>query len=124
MLLCLGGAIATGVLGRPTVLSHRTNGWWLLIEAMTPDMEPTTVAKHKQWAADFQVAILAADPSAAPSSHVIADATSAEYAAVSTFDCATTQFLREVKTHYDPTNMFHMNHNILPLGDPHVQATT
>ncbi|KAF0689305.1 Aste57867_19222 [Aphanomyces stellatus] len=115
MAACLGGAIAKGIPERPHAMSHRENGWWLVIEAMGPDMEPETVARHKQWVADLKAAIIAVDSSVAQASHVFFDTKGQEGSTTTAYDSATKQFLRQIKTQYDPANVFHMNHNILPL---------
>ncbi|KDO35203.1 hypothetical protein SPRG_00049 [Saprolegnia parasitica CBS 223.65] len=111
-----GAQIPDGVLGRPHALSHRENGWWILVQATPPDMSLYQVTKHKQWVHDLKAALQEVDLGAAQAPHVFFDS-SYRHATLTTavYDDVTGHFLQQTKTEYDPTNVFHLNHNIPPL---------
>ncbi|KDO35202.1 hypothetical protein SPRG_00048 [Saprolegnia parasitica CBS 223.65] len=102
--------------GRPHAMSHRENGWWILVHAVLPDMSWYQVTKHKQWVLAVKVALQDVDNSAMQAPHVSFDTiTRNATAKTRAFDDVTHLFLRQVKTEYDRKNVFHMNHNIRPL---------
>ncbi|OQR91853.1 hypothetical protein THRCLA_08858 [Thraustotheca clavata] len=116
MAACWGANIPDGFAERPHVLTHRENGWWILIQAIVPDMSLYQVTKHKQWVHDLKAALQEADNGAKQGPHVFFDV-NFRNAAMTTavYDDITGLFLQQIKTEYDPMNIFHMNHNIPPL---------
>ncbi|OQR97484.1 hypothetical protein ACHHYP_11005 [Achlya hypogyna] len=109
-----GGQIPLG--DRPHALSHRENGWWILVHAVLPDLSWYQVTKHKQWVVAVKAALREVDSTAVQAPHVFFDTiTRNATAKTRAFDDITHLFLRQVKTEYDRKNVFHMNHNIRPL---------
>lgn len=105
----LGGAMAR-VPADATAFAHRASRIMVNVAALYE--QPEEKAKHETWVADFAAALQQVDTGA----YVNFLATEGEARIRSAYPGSTWGRLREIKTRYDPTNLFRLNQNIPPQG--------
>jgi hypothetical protein len=104
-----GGAIAR-VPADATAFAHRSAP--IMVNLFHFYGTPDERARSEAWIADLRAALDSGEPGAYV--NFIADEGPERLQAA--YPEATWQRLREIKGRYDPTNLFHRNHNIPPLA--------
>ena len=105
----LGGAMAR-VPAEATAFAHR--GSRIMVNVAALYEKPEEKAKHEAWVDDFAAALRQGDAGA----YVNFLANEGEARIRSAYPGSTWGRLREIKTRYDPTNLFRLNQNIPPQG--------
>lgn len=103
----LGGAMAR-VPVDATAFAHRNSKIMVNLAALFQD--PGEKATHEAWVADFAAALRQSDSGA----YVNFLGGIGEEGVRAAYPGATGQRLAEIKARYDPTNLFHLNQNIVP----------
>jgi hypothetical protein len=105
----LGGALAR-VPVEATAFAHRNSRIMVNVAALfgQPDERPT----HEVWASDFAAALRQSDEGA----YVNFLSEESEAGLRAAYPGRTWERLGSLKARYDPTNLFHLNQNILPVG--------
>jgi hypothetical protein len=107
----LGGAMAR-VPADATAYAHRTNR--IMVNIASFYEGPQDRPRREAWVADFAAALDQGDPSAYV--NFLADEGEARVRAA--YPGATWDRLAAIKARYDPDNLFRLNQNIPPMGDP------
>jgi len=103
---CMGGKIRDEQV--PNSIGHRQSGWWIVIEAVLPNMSPEVVRKHQDWINNVQSSIQKFDKMVQPA-HQFFDAVNNNNNQLTNIeDTPIKSFLQKAKAQYDPTNVFHM----------------
>jgi len=107
----LGGAMAR-IPADDTAFAHRASR--IMVNIATIYERPEQKATHEAWATDFASALRQGDDGAYV--NFIGDEGKARIRAA--YPGRTWERLSAIKARYDPTNLFHLNQNIPPAGEP------
>jgi FAD/FMN-containing dehydrogenase len=114
----LGGAMAR-VPAEATAFAHRASR--LMVNVAAVYQRPGEAADHRAWVDRFAAALRDGDGEARAYVNFLGDEGQAHIHQA--YPGSTWQRLAAVKARYDPTNLFHHNHNIPPTtADPNDQA--
>src|SRR5688572_30625957 len=103
----LGGAMAP-VPAEATAFAHRNSRIMVSLTALYGD--PDEAQTHEEWVAGYEAALRQSDTGAYV--NFLADVTEAQVR--NAYPNGTRERLAAIKGRYDPTNLFHLNHNIPP----------
>ena len=107
----LGGAMAR-VSADATAFAHRKSRIMVNVAALYGN--PDEKATHEAWVTDFAVALQQGEDSA----YVNFLGEDGEVRIRAAYPGRTWDRLQEIKARYDPTNLFRLNQNISPVGEP------